>query len=133
MIQLFDLDASYESDPAIASWWATKAPPLAALAKTWWDVMRRCAPEVREASHNGYPSACLDVYPFAYVDAFTAHVNVGFYYGAFLPDPKGILIGSGKRMRHVKVFPDKPGDDDALREMILGAHRDLAARIVVAK
>jgi len=67
------------------------------------------------------------------VDAFTAHVNVGFYYGAFLPDPHGLLIGSGKRMRHVKLFPDKPVDAAALGALISAAHLDLQMRIARAR
>ena len=39
---------------------------------------------------------------FAYVNVFRDHVNVGFFHGAFLSDPAGLLEGTGKRMRHVK-------------------------------
>ena len=39
----------------------------------------------------------------AYVNALTAHVNVGFFRGAELADPAGLLEGSGKSMRHVKL------------------------------
>lgn len=30
-------------------------------------------------------------------------VNLGFFYGGFLPDPEQLLKGAGKRMRHIKV------------------------------
>lgn len=129
MIPLFDLDASYQSDPGIERWWQAKPPGLSALARTWWDVMRQSGADVAETLHNGYPAACLGVYPFAYVDAFTAHVNVGFYYGAFLPDPQGILIGTGKRMRHVKLFPGKVHDAEALGALIRQAYLDLQQRL----
>ena len=129
MIPLFDLNCSYESDPEIESWWQAKPPGLSAIARHWWDVMRQCGADVRETLHNGYPTACLDVYPFAYVDAFTSHVNVGFYYGAFLPDPQGILIGTGKRMRHVKLFPGEDHDVDALEELIRQSYLDLQQRL----
>jgi len=39
----------------------------------------------------------------AYLNAFGAHVNVGFFHGAALDDPAGLLEGSGKRVRHVKL------------------------------
>lgn len=64
---------------------------------------------------------------FAYVDAFTAHVNVGFFNGADLADPAGLLVGSGKHMRHVKL---KPGDDidaAALTTLIASAYADTRA------
>ena len=129
MIPLFDLDCSYEADPAIERWWPEKPAELSAIAGHWWDVMKRCGADVRETLHNGYPAACLDVYPFAYVDAFTAHVNVGFYYGAFLADPQGILIGTGKRMRHVKLHPGREHDSDALRALIRQSYLDLQQRL----
>jgi hypothetical protein len=42
---------------------------------------------------------------FAYVDAYRAHVNVGFFRGAEIADPDGLLEGVGKFMRHVKLGP----------------------------
>jgi hypothetical protein len=39
-----------------------------------------------------------------------AHINLMFAQGAELPDPAGLLAGTGKRARHVKV--QKRGDLD---------------------
>jgi hypothetical protein len=41
--------------------------------------------------------------PFAYMKAFKNAVNFGFWRGADLEDPKGLLQGSGDKMRHVKL------------------------------
>ncbi len=38
-----------------------------------------------------------------YVAAYRKHVNIGFIFGASLKDPKGILKGAGKQMRHVQI------------------------------
>ncbi len=54
------------------------------------------------------PVVCVEDAPFAYVDSFTSHVNVGFFRGAALDDPAGLLEGTGKRMRHDKL---KPGSE----------------------
>jgi len=40
---------------------------------------------------------------FCYIGAHARHVNLGFNYGAQLPDPQHVLEGSGKKFRHVKV------------------------------
>ena len=40
-----------------------------------------------------------------------AYVNVGFFHGAALDDPAGLLEGTGKRMRHVKAAPGATGDE----------------------
>ena len=39
----------------------------------------------------------------AYIKAFKNNVNFGFWRGIDLPDPDGILQGSGDKMRHVKL------------------------------
>ena len=40
---------------------------------------------------------------FCYISAQKDDVNLGFYYGAELPDPEELLQGTGKLLRHVKV------------------------------
>jgi hypothetical protein len=40
---------------------------------------------------------------FCYIGAHREHVNLGFYYGAELPDPEGLMEGTGKKLRHIKV------------------------------
>ena len=111
-------------DPAVTDWFAERNGPLAALAFEWWVCMRGCGEEVLELLHDGCPVACIEDVPFAYVNAFTRHVNVGFFNGALLPDPARVLIGTGKRMRHVKLWPDMETDADALTELIRAAYRD---------
>ena len=39
--------------------------------------------------HDGYPTACLADAAFGYINAFTAHANVGFFRGAEPADPHG--------------------------------------------
>ena len=116
-------------DPAVTDWFAAQNGPLAALAFEWWVCMRGRGEEVLELLHDGCPVACIEDVPFAYVNAFTRHVNVGFFNGAFLPDPAGVLIGTGKRMRHVKLWPDVETDADALTELIQAAYRDARAYV----
>ena len=45
---------------------------------------------------------------FCWITPHAAHVTLGFYYGAELPDPEGILDGTGRLMRHVKIT--RPAD-----------------------
>lgn len=65
--------------------------------------MRACGDDVRELLHDGHPTACVREAAFGYVNAFTSHVNVGFFRGAEIDDPDGPLEGTGKFMRHVKL------------------------------
>jgi hypothetical protein len=77
---------------------------------------------VRELLHDGHPAACVGDAAFAYVNAFTAHANVGFFLGAHLADPAGLLEGTGKDMRHVKLRPGSGIDREALAALIESAY-----------
>ncbi len=58
-----------------------------------------------------------------------SHVNVGFFHGAALPDPAGLLQGTGKFMRHVKLRPGISINAAALTELIDTAYSDIKARV----
>jgi hypothetical protein len=95
--------------------------------------MRQCGTDVRELMHDGCPTVCVEDAPFAYVNAFRAHVNVGFFHGAALTDPAGLLEGTGKCMRHAKVKPGHALDRSSLEALISAAYRDILARLRVAE
>ena len=91
--------------------------------------MRRCGGDVREVMHDGMPTACVDDAAFGYVNAFKDHVNVGFFHGAQLKDPACLLEGTGKRMRHVKLWPGREADVAALAKLIEVAYLDTRKRL----
>jgi len=91
--------------------------------------MRYAGDEVREILHDGCPVAYLGDAPFAYVNVFTAHVNVGFFHGASLPDAARLLEGSGRFMRHVKLRLGKPENSAALHSLIDAAYSDIKSRV----
>ena len=127
--QLLRFDGAVERDPAIDAWLKDHAGELGAMARQWFEVMRKCGDEVREVLHDGCPNACFGDVPFGYVNVFTAHVNVGFFQGASLPDPARLLQGNGKFMRHVKLKPGTATDATALRKLIETAYSDLKERV----
>jgi hypothetical protein len=126
---LLRFDGAVERNAAVDAWLSERAGELGAMAREWFEVMRECGDEVRELVHDRCPVACLGDAPFGYVNVFTAHVNVGFFHGAALKDPAGLLAGTGKRMRHVKLRPGTPTNDAALRDLIEGAYRDIKGRV----
>jgi hypothetical protein len=126
---LLRFDGAVERDPAIEAWMKDHAGALGAIAQEWFDAMRGCGDEVRELLHDGCPVACLGDVPFGYVNVFTAHVNVGFFQGAALPDPAGLLQGTGKLMRHVKLRPGEATDAASLSRLIGAAYADIKARV----
>lgn len=116
-------------DPAIDVWLNAQAVGLGAIAHRWFVRMRECGDDVRELMHDGCPVACVGDAPFGYVNVFRAHANVGFFHGAELVDPMGLLEGSGKRMRHVKVKPNADLNSRALGALIDAAYTDIKARL----
>ena len=118
-------------DPSIDVWLNEQAPALGAIARKWFSQMRECGDDVRELMHDGHPVACVGDAPFGYVDVFTAHVNVGFFFGAELEDPAGLLEGSGRRMRHVKVGPGAELNFTRLSALIDAAYADIKSRLEV--
>jgi hypothetical protein len=116
-------------DPAVARWFAGEPGTLRSIARFWFARMRSCGDDVRELFHDGCPVACVDDAPFGYVNAFSSHVNVGFFRGAALEDPAGLLQGTGKRMRHVKLEPGETLDAESLKKLIDAAYADIKARL----
>jgi hypothetical protein len=129
MSQLFRFPSSVKRDPSVDIWMKQHTGELGEIARHWFGVMRACGDDVREVLHDGHPTACVGDAAFAYVNAFKAHVNVGFFRGAELADPAGLLEGTGKVMRHVKLDPTRALDAAALSKLINAAYADMSARV----
>ena len=129
MNQILRFFNTVKRDPAISTWLIEHSGELGMIAGYWFDIIRDCGDDVLELLHDGHPTACIGDAAFAYVNAFKAHVNVGFFRGAELPDPAGLLEGTGKYMRHVKLRPDKDIDKTALTDLIKVAYSDMKQRL----
>lgn len=129
MNDLLRFSGAVRRDPRIEAWFSDFPDPLRLLTQTWFERVRSRGNDVRELLHDGCPVACVEDAPFAYVNAFKAHASVGFFHGATLTDPAGLLEGAGKRMRHVKLRPGKELDVDALSDLIDAAYRDIRQRL----
>jgi hypothetical protein len=132
MNQLLRFPSAVRRDASIDAWFAIPDDELRRVAQPWFERMRGCGADVRELLHDGHPTACVGDAAFGYVDAFSAHVNVGFFHGATLGDPAGLLQGSGRRMRHVKVRWGEPLNAAALNELIAAAYRDIRLHLTTA-
>jgi hypothetical protein len=129
MKDILRLSGSVELDPAVDIWFKDGPVELRSIAQKWFVQMRQCGDDVRELMHDGCPVACVEDAPFGYVNSFKTHVNVGFFHGAVLEDPAGLLQGTGKRMRHVKLKPDREVSAAALSDLIAAAYLDIKVRL----
>ena len=125
MRRLLRFPGGVKRDPAVEVWMDEHSGELGAIARRWFEVMRGCGDDVRELLHDGHPTACVGDAAFGYVNAFTAHVNVGFFRGAELADPAGLLEGAGRFMRHVKLGPGRDVDAKDLAKLIETAYADI--------
>jgi hypothetical protein len=121
--------SAVKHEPEIDRWLQARRDDLRPLAEKWFAYMRRQGDDVRELMHDYMPTACVDEGAFGYVNAFRVHVNVGFFFGAFLDDPARLLEGTGKRMRHVKLWPEREVNAAALGALIDLAYADIRKRL----
>lgn len=98
------------------------------LARFWFQCLRQAGPDVTEVMHDGHATACVEDLAFAYVAVFRNHLNVGFFLGSILPDPTGLLVGTGKFMRHVTVRPGADGVRSGLHALITASYEDISTR-----
>ncbi len=126
---LFRLPSAARRDAAVEAWFLAPDRELRRIVQPWFEVMQGCGPDVCVLLHDGCPTACVEDSAFGYANAFNAHANVGFFFGAELDDPNGLLEGAGKRMRHVKVRWRAPVDEAALAALIKRAYEDMRVRL----
>lgn len=129
MDDIMRFPSAVKHDPAIDAWLRAQKDELRPFVTTWFARLRACGDDVRELMHDGWPTACVGDAAFGHVAAYRAHVSVYFFFGALLADPAGLLEGTGKRGRHVKLRPGQPVDAAALGRLVTTAYDDIRRRI----
>ncbi len=100
------------------------SPHVRDLAMRTRNLIREVLPDVVEVPWVQQRTIGYGVGPkknsehFCFLDVHTNHVNLGFNYGAELPDPEQVLEGSGKRFRHVKIKAPEDLANPALRRLL---------------
>ena len=108
---------------------ADASPPVRDLALRTRALIREVLPEVVEVPWPRQRTAGFGVGPkkmsehFCYVAVLPDRVNLGFNYGSELPDPEGLLQGTGKLFRHVKITSPRDLENPALRRLLEAASR----------
>lgn len=126
---LFILNGAGRYLREVEEWLSGEPAQLYSIAREWFKEVRACGDDVTELLHDGCPTACVEDAAFCYVNVYKHYVSIGFFAGAFLDDPKQMLQGSGKRMRHVKIIPDNDFDKSALKQLIANAYAELNSRL----
>lgn len=102
--------------------------PLRLMVRPWFERMKGCSDDVLELRADGCPSPAVDDAPFGR-QRLQGPCGGRLLRGATLPDPPGLLEGSGKHMRHVKLRPGVAVDEPALTALIATAYADIRRRL----
>ena len=102
-------------------------PDLAAIARRLRAIIRAVDVSTVETVRLGDNAATYGVgpkkmtYGYAYIMPMRGYVNLGFYQGAMLADPKRLLEGSGKSLRHVKIRSLTDANRSPVRALVAAA------------
>jgi hypothetical protein len=99
-------------------------PGMRPLARRLREIVVEVDPDTVEIVRLGDRAATYGVGPkkmsegYAYILPHKNWVNLGFYMGAALPDPAGLLEGAGKKLRHVKVRSIEDAERPEIRVLV---------------
>ncbi len=82
-------------------------------------------PKQKIASYGVGPKKMSEHY--VYIAPQTKHINLGLYHGASADDPDGILEGTGKKLRHVKIRTLAEAKATPIKRLIAEAIKDRKA------
>ncbi|HEU4783057.1 MAG TPA: DUF1801 domain-containing protein [Ktedonobacterales bacterium] len=96
-------------------------------------VVRDILPNANEIFYHGalgYGATASGFDRILYVMPQNSYANLGFFYGIDVPDPSGLLEGTGKRMRHVKIRSVLAAQNPALVPMVQAAWKRGGAAVL---
>jgi len=121
------------SDP-IEEFFGGYPADVQAMSRKLRAMVNQAMPDSRETlyakdNHIGYSATGSYADKIVYICPLKDYVRLGFMWGSHLPDPDQILVGDGKRLRHVKVYTLKEADNPALEKLVVAAWADAPTHI----
>src|SRR5215831_743 len=109
-------------------------PDVQAISRKLRAMVNAAMPDSKETlyanqNHLGYSATGSYADRIVYICMLKDYVRLGFMWGAHLPDPNQILVGDGKRLRHVKVYTLKEAEKPAREKLVVAAWADAPTRI----
>ena len=115
-------------DSQLLSYLASYDPHISELTLALREMVLQEAPGAIESVSRGYAFAIGFSFTgkplkdgFCHVVTYSTHVNLGFNRGALLPDPNGVLMGTGKAIRHISIRNQSELDRPFVRRYIQAA------------
>ena len=120
-------------NPSVEEWLANLESDSRAIAKQLRALARKNMPKAHEFVYHDAIGYSINDSPFDRICYIApqnkGHVNFGFFFGAGLPDPKKLLAGEGKRIRHVKVWDVDEAKNPALAKLIAATWKDASKSV----
>ena len=120
-------------NPSVQDWLANLAPDVRAITKQLRAVARKNMPKAKEYIYHdaiGYSVDNLPANRICYIaPQRKGYVNFGFFFGGTLRDPEKLLIGEGKRLRHVKIWSAAEAKNPALAKLIAATWKEAPKNI----
>lgn len=113
----------------IEAFFAGYPPEVQAICRILRSMVQNAMPQANELlfakqNHTAYSFSMSRNDTISYICPLKDYVRLGFMYGTHLSDPYHLLIGEGKRLRHVKVRTIEEARSPALRELVEAAWAD---------
>ena len=113
-------------DPSITEFLEKFSPEVREICLNLRSLVYRLAPDANEIVYTGWGNiqfyfANKPKSHFCAINPLKGRVDFFFMRATELPDPAGLLQGTGKKLRHVKINSNDQVDNPALRELILAA------------
>ena len=128
-------DETPRGSPAFEELMARFAPAMADLARRARALIVELDPDVVEVVWLHQGTVGYGVGPrknsehYSWLAVHTSHVGLGFFAGTRLPDPAGILEGTGAALRHVKVRSANDLRRPEVKELLIAARGERLAAL----
>src|SRR5215467_7901767 len=103
------------------------ATELQAIIRALREIAKKSMPDAYEMIYHGaigYSFGTSPIDRFCYIAPQKNYVNLGFFFGTHLDDPHHLLVGEGKRMRHIKIRNEEAASNPALEQLLKEAWKD---------
>ena len=105
------------------SWLKDQTPEHKKIIRKLRGVVGKVAPNLIEHSKWANGVWLKRDLPIIYIHTEPDHVQLGFFAGASLTDPKNLLRGNGKHVRHIRLDGIEDVDETAFATLIRKAVR----------
>ena len=108
--------------PTVEEWLKNLPVDLQVITQALIEVARKNMPHMHEFIYHDTVGYSVNDSPFDRICYIApqkkGYVNFGFFFGAGLSDPKKLLVGDGKRLRHVKIWTVDEAKNPPLAKLI---------------